>query len=112
MLKGLEAEGHRTTEFWELASRLRYEGHARYRRWRYFGAFSEDYRYRLATGNKGAQYAPFVSHLTEPRGENSVCVSRGQPSLAEYHFTDVKSRVLDFTFQNQRDLRIDDILYT
>ncbi len=35
---------------------------------------------------------------------------RGLTSLAGTHFTDVKSRVLDF-IQNQQDLRIDGILY-
>lgn len=44
----------------------------------------------------------FLSVGPRPRGENRVCVFEGFDPLASQstHFTDVKSRVLDFTFQN------------
>ncbi len=79
-------------------------------RWPYFGLGSvRTTGYRLAD-NKGARYRLFgESALTEPRGENNVCVSKF--NLASQSCLDVKSEVLDFTLQESaQDLRIDGIL--
>ncbi len=112
-LQILKSWKRKATQDWAVlgaCSRLRCEGHTkRYRHadGRYFVPSSvRTTVHRLATDNKGHIVPSTLVGSNRPR----VACAFGEFNLTSPSTTDVKSRVLDFTFRIQQDL--DDIIYT